>query len=104
MDMHKDKAANARKHSDLSLAMAAQVRAEMGVARLTTRALAQKSGVPERTLARLISGERTLDVAQLDGICRALGVPMIDLFARAEERLAAERAAGAGGAAQVAGE
>jgi transcriptional regulator with XRE-family HTH domain len=85
-----DKASNARKHSALSLAMAAQIRAEMGAARMTVRTLAQKSGIPERTLSRLVSGERTIDVAQLDMICKALTLPMIDLFMRAEERLRRE--------------
>lgn len=90
MDMQQDKGSNARKHSALSLALAAQIRAEMGVARLSTRALAHQSGVPERTLARLVSGDRTIDVAQLDRISRALGVSMLDMMTRAEARVAAE--------------
>ena len=87
MDMQTDKASNARKHSDLSLALAAQVRAEMGAARLSTRALARASGVPERTLARLISGERTIDVAQLDMLCRALDVPIPTMMERTYKRM-----------------
>lgn len=89
MDMHNDKASNARKHTELSLALAAQFRAEMGVARLSTRALAQKSGVPERTLARLISGDRTIDVAQMDKLCRALGLSIATMLERANARAAA---------------
>ena len=89
MDMHTSKGSNARKHSPLSLALAAQLRAEMGAARVSTRALAKDSGVPERTLARLVSGERSIDVAQLDMLSRALGITMAAMLAKAEERVAA---------------
>ena len=100
MDMQTDKASNARKHSALSLALADQLRAEAAVSKLTVRDLARRSGVPERTLARLISGERTIDVAQLDMLCRALDVPIPTMLARANARAA--EAQGAGDAPKVA--
>lgn len=88
MDMQTDKASNARKHSALSIALADQLRAELAVSKLTTRALAGRSGVPERTLARLLSGERTIDVAQLDLLCRALDIPLATMLSRASDRAA----------------
>jgi transcriptional regulator with XRE-family HTH domain len=92
MDMdHPEKASNARKQSALTDAVVAQIRAEMAIARLSVRTLAQKSGVPERTLARLMSGERTLDVAQFERLTNALDVPMATILARAEERMRADR-------------
>ena len=102
MDMHTEqKGSNARKHSALSIALAEEIRAEMGVARLTARALAKSSGIPERTLARLISGERSIDVAQFEMLARALGLSMAMLLQRAEARVAQS---GAGDASKVAGE
>lgn len=100
MDMQTDKASNARKHSALSIALADQLRAELAVSKMTTRALAGRSGVPERTLARLLSGERTIDVAQLDMLCRALGVPLALMLERATRR-AAEAQGNPGGEAEV---
>jgi len=88
MDMQTDKASNARKHSALSIALADQLRAEVAVAKITVRDLARKSGVPERTLARLLSGERTIDVAQLDMLCRALDIAIPTMLARANARAA----------------
>ena len=103
MDMHREqKGSNARKHSALSLALADEVRAEMGVTRMTARALSKASGIPERTLARLVSGERSIDVAQLDMISRAFGLSMATLLQRAEARAAAEGEAGE--SAKVAGQ
>ena len=103
MDMNA-KASNARKESPLSLAVAAQLRAERAAASLTVEQLARQSGVSKNSLLAVLNGKRTADVTQLDAICRALKVSLLDLFTRAEERLAAERAAAAGGAAQVSGE
>lgn len=103
MDMQPDKASNARKHSALSLALAAQLRAEVAVAKMTARDLARRSGIPERTLARLLSGERTIDVAQLDMLCRALDIPIATMWARASAR-AVEAEADPGAASKVAGE
>ena len=90
MDTHK--AQNARKQSALSIALADTLRAEMGVARISLRDLSKRSGVPERTLSRLVSGERTIDVTQLDGIAKALGLSSLQLLEMAETRArAAER-------------
>ena len=90
MDTHK--AQNARKQSALSIALADTLRAEMGVARISLRDLSKRSGVPERTLSRLVSGERTIDVTQLDGIAKALELSSLQLLEMAETRArAAER-------------
>lgn len=98
------KAQNARKESELSLAIAAQLRAERAVAGLTIDELASRTvGVGRGTLLKVLNGQVTADVSQLDAICRALGIKVIDVFLRAEERLAAQRAADTPGTAQVSG-
>ncbi|NUP33633.1 MAG: helix-turn-helix transcriptional regulator [Streptomycetaceae bacterium] len=85
-----NKASNARKESELSLAVAAELRAERGRARVTIDELAAKTrGVSRGTLMKVLNGQVTADVTQLDAICRALGVRVIDIFLRAEEALAA---------------
>ena len=86
-----NKASNARKESELSLAVAAQLRAERAAASMTIDELARRSHVSKNALLNVLNGKRTADVSQLDSICRALGVRLIDLFVRAEERLVAER-------------
>lgn len=86
-----DKASNARKQSALSVAIAAQLRAERAAANMTVDELAQRSGVSRGTLMKVLNERVTADVSQVDAICRALGVPLIDLFARAEERLRADQ-------------
>lgn len=91
--MTMNKASNARKESDLSLAVAAQLRAERAIANMTVDELAKRSGVSKNSLLAVLNGKRTADVVQVERICRALGVRMIDLFVRAEARLAEEQAA-----------
>lgn len=85
------KASNARKQSELSLAVAAQLRAERAAANMTIADLVRASGVSKNALLNVLNGQRTADVSQLDAICRALGVRLLDLFTRAEERIAAGR-------------
>lgn len=100
-----NKASNARKESELSLALAAQLRAERAVTGMTIDELAKRTyGVGRGTLLKVLNGQVTADVSQLDAICRALGVRVIDVFLRAEERLAAQRATETPGDAQVSGE
>lgn len=99
MDMN-GKASNARKTSALSVAVAAQLRAERAIANFTVEDLARRSGVSRNTLLKILNSQVTADVSQLDAICRALDVPILDLFTRAEARMAT----GGADAAKVAGE
>jgi DNA-binding XRE family transcriptional regulator len=87
---------NARKQSPLSIAVADQLRAERAIAKMTVEELSRKSGVSKRSLEAILTGKRTADVIQLDSICRALGVPLLDLFMRAEERLRSNESGGEG--------
>lgn len=77
--------------SPLSLAFAAQMRAERAAADLTQTQLASKAGMGRTTLIRIEAGERDMDTTQLAGLCRALGVSIVDFVSRAEERVAAGR-------------
>jgi transcriptional regulator with XRE-family HTH domain len=83
-----EKASNARKQSPLSDAIAAQLRAERAIANMTVDELVKRSGVSRNALLAVLNAKRTADVTQVEAICRALGVPLIDLFRRAEARLA----------------
>src|SRR5689334_2179773 len=95
------KASNARKVSELSVAVAAQLRAERAAANITIDKLAAKAGISRGTLMKVLNGEVTADVVQVERISRALGIPMIEMFVRAEARLAADQ--GAASDAQVSG-
>lgn len=79
--------------SPLSLALAAQMRAERAAADLTQTQLASKAGMGRTTLIRIEAGERDMDTTQLAGLCRALDLSLVEFISRAEERLAAGRVA-----------
>lgn len=68
-------------------AVAAQVRAERAAKGWTLDSLAAKSGVPKRTLIRLVKTERAFDVAQLAAIAEALDITMSEFLSRADARL-----------------
>lgn len=71
---------------DINEAMAAVIRGEMGAQRVTWRELAARSGIPERTLARLLKPERDMNLDHLFAIAEALGRPAGDLMREAEDR------------------
>lgn len=62
-----------------------QIRAEMRRQGLTITALAQRIGVPPRTLQARLAARGGLRVAHLTAICDALGVSPATLTARAEQ-------------------
>ena len=93
-----------RRSSALNDAVAEVIREERRRVEMSQAELGKRAGVSRGQVVRIESKERILDVTQVDAFARALGLSLLEVFARAEERLAAERAAGAGGAAQVAGE
>lgn len=82
-----DKAPNARKVTDLSVALAAQLRAERAYADITVEELARRSRVSKNTLMAILNGQKPADVSQLANICEALGVEILDVFSRTEERM-----------------
>ena len=77
----------------INAAVAAELRAERGAQKITVEALAQRSGVPKRTLLRLLNAERGIAMEPLTAIAGALNVPVSLVVSRAEERLEREVAA-----------
>lgn len=74
----------------INAAVAAELRAERGAQKVTVDALAQRSGIPKRTLLRLLNAERGIALGPLAAIAEALGVPASLVVSRAEERLGRE--------------
>lgn len=79
----------------INAAVAAELRAERGAQKITVDALAQRSGIPKRTLLRLLNAERGITLGPLAAITEALDVPMSLVVSRAEERLGREASASA---------
>ena len=79
----------------INAAVAAELRAERGAQKVTVDALAQRSGIPKRTLLRLLNAERGIALGPLAAIAEALGVPASLVVSRAEERLGREASASA---------
>ncbi|WP_161512738.1 helix-turn-helix domain-containing protein [Actinomyces howellii] len=82
----------------LNAAVAAELRAERSAQKMTIDILAARSGIPKRTLLRLLNAERGVTLASLFAIASALTVDVVVIVQRAEERLARdeEGAVGAG--------
>lgn len=57
----------------ITQAIAAEMRAEMAVQKMSARVLAERSGVGERSLARYLNAERTFSLETLDKLAQALG-------------------------------
>lgn len=77
---------NAKEPNEWSRAVAAQVRAERAAAGLTQAEVIDRAGMARSTYLRIESGERVADVVQLDQIARALGIRLVVLIERAQER------------------
>ena len=54
---------------------------------MTMRGLAAASGIPLRSLVRLLAGERAITFEPLCALADALGVSVSTIIERAEERL-----------------
>ena len=48
--------------------------------------LAEKLGEPQSFVSKYERGERRLDVVELESVCKALGVSLVDFARRFEER------------------
>lgn len=80
----------ARERSELSEAIAAQIRAERSAARLTVEQTAKQAGIPYATYRKLEDGRGTVDAEQLSRLCRKVyGITLREYFSRVEQRLAA---------------
>ncbi|PHP52566.1 helix-turn-helix domain-containing protein [Actinomyces ruminis] len=75
----------------LNAAVAAELRAERAAQQLTVEALAGRSGIPKRTLLRLLNAERAISLDALQALADAFGLQMSALITRGEERLSRER-------------
>lgn len=82
---------SARERTQLSDAIAAQIRAERSAARMTIEKTAEKSGIPYGTYRKLDDGSRTVDAEQLYRLCRRVfGITLREFFLRVEQRLATQ--------------
>lgn len=72
----------------LNAALAATVNGERVAAGMTFDQLAAASGIPKRTLLRKVSTtERHLNVEDVAALAAALGLTVVEVLARAEDRL-----------------
>ena len=75
----------------LNGAIAGELRAERSRKRITFDELHEHTDISRRTLIRLLNGERAINMASLESICRALEVSPSEVIANAQEQLAKER-------------
>ncbi|MHA3838272.1 helix-turn-helix domain-containing protein [Terrabacter sp. AAH1] len=76
-----------RQSSELSVAVAAQFKAERAAARLDLQELADKAGLTLQTVMRLLNHKRVIDVAQFGALCEGLGLSPEVVMSRAVARL-----------------
>lgn len=69
--------------------VAEEVRAEMARQQITVDALSEQSGIPISTLRRSVKGYRPFTINELFVITRLLGISVVKIIQRAEDRLAA---------------
>lgn len=78
---------NAHERSAWSDATAAQIRAERAAAGWTQEQLAERSGVPRISIARIETGVRVADTSQVPRFCAAFGLSVTEFFRRVESRI-----------------
>ncbi len=72
--------------SHINEALAAELRAAKAILNITQQRLSDASGIPMRTLTRVLAGDRDIDVKQLAALAGPLGVSSEELMARAAQR------------------
>lgn len=77
---------------DINEATAATLRAELAARKVSGRQLAARLNMSSASLARLISGERKIAVADVGRIAIALGMEPTELLTKSFERLKEMRA------------
>lgn len=70
-----------------NLAMLALLRAEREGRGMLQTDLSRKLGKPQSYISKIERGERRLDVIELRGICRALGIDLSEFVAMLERQL-----------------
>lgn len=76
---------------DMNEAVAKAISAERSIADLTVRELAAASGIPERSLMRVLTAERDIKVNQVADLAAALHVYPHEILEHAEQILARSR-------------
>lgn len=76
---------------DMNEAVAKAISAERSIADLTVRELAAASGIPERSLMRVLTAERDIKVNQVADLAAALRVYPHEILEHAEQILARSR-------------
>ena len=80
----------------LNAALAATLNGERVASGMTFDELAAKTGISKRTLLRQLSTtERHIDISHVAVIARAFGLSVVEVLARAEERMERTRKGGA---------
>jgi transcriptional regulator with XRE-family HTH domain len=69
---------------ELKDAVAAEIRRLVADRNLSGRALAQRTGIPQRSLARKLAGVTAFDLNDLQVLAEVLGVRVTDLVSWAE--------------------
>lgn len=73
---------------DINEATAKAIAAERSAAGLTIKELSEKSGVPERTLIRMLKNERDIKVTQIAQLAEVFGINPHELIEEAEKFIA----------------
>lgn len=76
-----------RQHRKILRRLLREVRQEAG---LRQQDLADRIGEPQSFVSKYESGERRLDVLELNQVCIGLGMPFAVFITKLEERLSAE--------------
>lgn len=66
-----------------------EIRAEMARQQITVDALSEQSGIPISTLRRSVKGYRPFAINELFVITRLLGISVVEIIQRTEDRLSA---------------
>jgi len=74
------------KRDAYTLAVAAQLRAEIAAAGLSVVAASKRSGIPRGTLVRYLDGTREIPVSVMYRIAHALGLDVSTVAGRADDR------------------
>jgi transcriptional regulator with XRE-family HTH domain len=80
----------ARDRTPEALAFAAQLRAERAAAGMSQDDLVAATGISKSAIARIETGVRVMDTAQLGKFCRAFGITIAQFAIRADERMRAD--------------
>lgn len=75
----------------LGVRIATELRAELGRQNRSRRWLAEQLGVPHNTLSRWVGGETCPPLDELDRMCTALGLNVVEVMGAAKYRIEVER-------------